>query len=372
MPDKRQIAENEYPLNQLYFYLTQGCNLRCRHCWLAPEYKSVENPGKYLSVDLFNQIISEAKYLGLTNVKLTGGEPLLNPDIIQIIESIKNEELGLTVETNGLLCSPEIARQLAGCKDIFVSVSLDASKPDIHDVIRGVKGAFDRTVEGIKNLVNALLKPQIIMSLMKQNRGEIESLVILAQKLGADSVKFNMVEPTARGEKMHVNNETLSIKDLIEIGNWVEGELADSVGMKLYYDYPAAFRPLSKMFGKDGDGFSSCGIKNILGVLSDGSYSLCGIGENMPELVFGHVENDSLCDIWNKTCMLKDIRNELPNKLEGICGMCLMKNQCLGSCIAQNYYRSKSLFAPFWFCEDADKIGLFPGSRKISAHKCFL
>jgi len=81
---------NNSPLDQLYFYLTQGCNLRCRHCWLAPEYRSVENPGKYLSAELFKRIVEEAKVLGLTRVKLTGGEPLLDPDINEIIRIMKN------------------------------------------------------------------------------------------------------------------------------------------------------------------------------------------------------------------------------------------------------------------------------------------
>lgn len=358
-----QITENAYPLTQLYFYLTKGCNLRCRHCWLAPEYQSEEKPGKYLSIDFFKQIVGEARELGLAGVKLTGGEPLLDPDIKEIIEFIKNEELGLTVETNGLLCTAEISQQLSLCKDIFVSVSLDASKPDIHDLFRGVKGAFDKTIEGIKNLVIAGIKPQIIMSLMKQNKDEIEPLVRLAQEMGIESVKFNLIEPTARGKKMHDNDETLEIYNLIEIGNWVEGELAESMDVELFYDYPPAFRPLSKMYGKNGDGCSTCCIKNILGVLSDGTYALCGIGENVPELVFGHAKKDSLYDVWNKSNIIRILRKEVPNKLEGICGQCLMKNQCLGSCIAQNYYRNKSLFAPFWFCEEADRKGIFPQSR---------
>jgi len=356
---------NNSPLDQLYFYLTQGCNLRCRHCWLAPEYRSEENPGKYLSAELFKRIVEEAKVLGLTRVKLTGGEPLLDPDINEIIRIIKNEELGLTVETNGLLCTHEIAQELSICKDIFVSVSLDASKPEIHDVIRGVKGAFEGTVAGINNLVNAGIKPQIIMSVMKQNRDEIEPIVMMAQDLGAGSVKFNLIEPTARGKKMHDEDETIPVKELIEIGKRVERSLAEKVDINLFYDYPAAFRALSKMFGKDGDGCSACGIKNILGVLSDGSYALCGIGENVPELVFGHAGKDRLCEVWKKACILKELRAGLPNKLEGVCGQCLMKNLCLGSCIAQNFYRNKSLFAPFWFCEEADKTGLFPESRKV-------
>ena len=100
-----------------------------------------------------------------------------------------------------------------------------------------------------------------------------------------------------------------------------------------------------------------------IGVLGSGKYALCGIGETVPELVFGHAEKDKLADIWNDNKVLNEIRKGLPLKLKGICGECLMKDQCLGSCVAINYYRHKDLFAPQWYCEEAQKAGLFPKSR---------
>jgi len=61
--------------------------------------------------------------------------------------------------------------------------------------------------------------------------------------------------------------------------------------------------------------------------------------------------------------VLNDIRKGLPSDLEGICNDCLMKHMCLGSCVAMNYYRSKDLFAPHWYCDLAREAGLFPPSR---------
>jgi molybdenum cofactor biosynthesis enzyme MoaA len=81
-------ADRTYPLNQIYFYLTEGCNLRCRHCWIAPKYQSEGNTYPALDLDLFKSIIEQAKLLGLTGVKLTGGEPLLHPAINEILEHI--------------------------------------------------------------------------------------------------------------------------------------------------------------------------------------------------------------------------------------------------------------------------------------------
>jgi SynChlorMet cassette radical SAM/SPASM protein ScmF len=188
-------------------------------------------------------------------------------------------------------------------------------------------------------------------------------MVRLAESVGARSVKFNLMQPTARGEKMHQAGEALRTEELVRLGRWVEEDLSPSTRLKLVFHQPLAFRPLGRMFGEQGDGCARCGILGIIGVLANGSYALCGIGEVVPELVFGHVETTSLRAVWENHPLLLEIRKGIPHRLEGICGGCLMKNICLGSCIAQNFYRHKSLWSPFWYCEEAQRLGLFPDSR---------
>ncbi|MEQ8192462.1 MAG: radical SAM protein, partial [Candidatus Eremiobacterota bacterium] len=83
--------ENKAPvLDTIYFYLTKGCNLRCRHCWIEPagETSHVE-----LDFELFKSVIKQAKPMGLSTVKLSGGEPLFHRRIKDIIEFIRNEDL---------------------------------------------------------------------------------------------------------------------------------------------------------------------------------------------------------------------------------------------------------------------------------------
>ena len=355
--------ERKFSLDQIYFYLTDGCNLRCRHCWLAPKYRDSSQACPGLSPELFRSIIGQARPLGLSAVKLTGGEPLLHPQIREILEEVRAAGLRLIVETNGLLCTGELARMIASCEDPFVAVSLDAANAKIHEWMRGVSGCFEEAVKGIGNLVNAGIKPQIIMTVARCNRDEIEAVVRLAESLGAGSVKFNVLQPTARGEQMHKAGEALGIEELVELGQWVESVLSDSSSLPLTFDHPPAFRPLGKMFGNNGTGCDTCGIFGILGVLADGSYSLCGIGETVPELVFGHADIDRLEDVWNNSPILQELREGLPDRLEGICGKCLLKDICLGNCIAQNYYLNKNLWAPFWFCHEANSKGLFSETR---------
>ncbi|MFH1727255.1 MAG: SynChlorMet cassette radical SAM/SPASM protein ScmF [Pseudomonadota bacterium] len=355
--------ERTYNLNTLYFYLTEGCNLRCRHCWIAPKYEEGEKKYTSLNLDTFKHIIKQAKPLGLRSVKLTGGEPLIHPEIDKIINHIKEQDLGFTMETNGVSVTEPLAKKIRQLKRPFVSVSLDGAKAETNEWVRGVKGCFDKSVEGIKILVKENLNPQIIMSIMEHNKHEIEDLVSFAADLKASSVKFNIVQPTERGKAMHEQGQTLGIEKLIEIGKWVEQDLAKKYQMRLHYSHPMAFKSLSAMFGDRSTGTGICGIFGILGVLSNGLYALCGIGESIPELVFGDANKDELEKVWKESKMLNEIRDNLPKNLEGVCADCLMKNMCLGSCIAQNYYKEKNLMAPFWFCSEAREKGLFPKTR---------
>ncbi|MDP2941275.1 MAG: SynChlorMet cassette radical SAM/SPASM protein ScmF [Candidatus Omnitrophota bacterium] len=353
---------NVYPLRMLYLYLTKGCNMRCRHCWIAPGFQSEERQYPSLPLELFGQIINEAVPLGLRSVKLTGGEPLLHPAVGTIIDRIREKKLRLTVETNGTLLTPGLAHQLAAAK-AFVSVSVDGPTAEVHEQMRGVKGSFEKALEGIRNLCVAGLKPQVIMSLIRANAPYIEQTVRLAISLGVRSMKFNPVLPIARGRELSAKSEILSARESLSIGRQIEESLSKTVPISLIYSFPPAFRSLGSMFETGRAGCAQCNIFEILGVLGDGSYALCGIGETIPELVFGNARQDRLSDIWRDAPMLARIRELIPGHLKGVCAQCLLRNRCLGQCIAQNYYSTFDLTAPFTMCQEAFEQGFFPASR---------
>jgi len=330
---------------------------------MDPKYQSGEDSYPHLPLESLKSVVEQAIPLGLLGVKLTGGEPLLHPQIREILEFICIKNIRLIVETNGILCTHEAAKAIFLCRDAFVSVSLDSPESGAHDYIRGVKDSFDRAKDGISNLVKAGLKPQIIMTVMRRNKNRMEEMSYLAESLGAGSVKFNIVQPTARGKKMHEEGEALSIKELIELGNLAENRLSKKARIPVYYSHPPAFRPLGKMFADKKNTYGICGILGIIGVIADGSYALCGIGETVRELVFGDAVKDRLEDVWNDNPILRQLREGLPGRLRGICGECVMKHLCRGSCIAQNYYLNRDLWAPFWYCSGARSEGLFPESR---------
>ncbi len=115
-------------------------------------------------------------------------------------------------------------------------------------------------------------------------------------------------------------------------------------------------------------GSDSCGIFNILGILANGSLAMCGIGMEIPELTYGQLRRDRVLEVWRDHPMLQNLRRDLPGKLEGVCGECLFKNQCLGSCVAENYHQAQRLTAPFWFCQQAQEAGALPVQRTSRAN----
>ncbi|MCU0553828.1 MAG: SynChlorMet cassette radical SAM/SPASM protein ScmF [Syntrophales bacterium] len=354
-------------LNALYCFITRGCNLRCRHCYTGARHRTDEMHPQAIDTGLFRDVVRQAKQLGVSYVKLSGGEPLLHPRIGEILETAGRERIGLVLSTNGVLCTPSLVRELSRIRLRGVSVSLDGADAETHEWVRGETGCFAKAVQGIRTLAEAGLSPSIGMVVLRRNIRQVKAVVDLAESLGASSVTFNLAQPTGRGAALFDDGEFPEIRDLIELDGLVR-ELSRRTPLALSYTLPPAFKPLGGFLGAAGRGYGACGILSVLGVLSDGSLGLCGAAEGMPELIFGHAGRDDLEAVWRHAPLLEEIREGLPDRFKGICGECLMRSLCQGRCIAQNYYRRRDVWAPHWFCEEADRQGLFPEARRQRRH----
>ena len=350
-------------LNALYCFITRGCNLRCRHCYTGARHRADDLHPHSIDAGLFLDVVRRAKQLGITCVKLSGGEPLLHPRIGEILEIAGRERIDVALSTNGVLCTPSLVRELSRIRLRGVSVSLDGADAETHEWVRGERGCFEKALRGIRTLAEAGLSPNIAMVILRRNISQAKAVVELAESLGASSVTFNLAQPTGRGAALQDDGEFPEIRELIELEDRVR-ELSRRTPLALSYTLPHAFKPLGGFLGTAGRGYGSCGILGILGVLSDGSLGLCGAAEGMPELIFGHAGRDELETVWRQAPLLQELREGLPDRFKGICGECLMKSLCQGRCIAQNYYRRRDIWAPYWFCEEADRQGLFPEARR--------
>jgi SynChlorMet cassette radical SAM/SPASM protein ScmF len=359
--EKLDLPEGVPPLTMLYLYIAGSCNLACRHCWISPNYIPGGKGGQFVPLEYVEKAIREGLPLGLSRIKLTGGEPLLHPQIRDLIALIAQAGLNIFIETNGTLIDAEMAAFLKDYTQVcFISVSLDGATVATHEALRLVPGSFQKAVDGIRNLVAIGLRPQMICTLHRGNVSELAQVVNLAQSLDCSSIKFNHVQSSGRGENM-AKDEGLSIPELIDLYHYVESELVPACKIPVFFDIPFAFRPIRDFLQGN---IGHCDILHILGILAGGELSLCGIGVTVPELIFGNIGHDNLADIWYNNHSLKELRGLIPYSFEGICGDCLHQEICLGDCIANTYQQTKTLNAPFYFCVQADRLELFPASRR--------
>lgn len=358
-----QVENHEYTLSSLYLYLTGGCNLHCAHCWLDPDFLPQEEKiTNGLTANDVKKAVGEAKPLGLSNIKITGGEPFLCNEIFQILECVTAEELSIAIETNGTLIDRETAGFLKKKGISAISVSIDSPRASFHDSFRGVKGALDQALTGVEHAVAQGINVQFIMSLVSENAGDIEPLMAMAKELGASSLKVNPVMPIGRGNTLTQKGRTLPVEDLISLDKWSEGELAEKYDMNVCFAMPSAFKPMDTFLTNEN---AECRILNILGIVSTGNISICGIGKDVKGLVMGNIREDSLAEVWINSPILTTLRDLVPNRMEGICGRCILKGVCLGSCRADAFVLSGSLATPFWICQEAYDKGLFPKQRIV-------
>jgi SynChlorMet cassette radical SAM/SPASM protein ScmF len=355
-----QLPDGVPPLTSLYVYAAGSCNLACLHCWIVPKFQPDGNGGPYVKLEHVEKALREGKPLGLKSVKLTGGEPMLHPQFRQLVDLISDAGLEIMVETNGTLIDKDLALFLKARPQVdFISVSLDGATAGTHDALRSVPGSFQRAVAGIENLVEVGFRPQVICTLHKGNVSETVEVIALAEKLGCASIKFNHVQKLGRGDNFSVK-EGLPVGDIINLYHQVEKDIVPQFKIRILFDIPFAFYTIRKL----NETIARCTVQNILGLLATGELALCGIGTTIPELIYGRIETDDLREIWCKSPGLFRLREQVPFQLRGICGRCIHRDLCQGACVANNYHVEEMLDSPYFLCEEAEKLGLFPESRK--------
>ncbi len=363
------MTETSVPkLTSLYIYASGACNLNCTHCWINPDYQEVgTKTSLHLDIELVKKAVKQGKPLGLSSVKLTGGEPLMNPAIKEIVNYISSQKLGIVIETNGTLVNKEMAKFLRDTEYFrFISVSLDGADARTHEELRRVKGCFNMAVQGIKNLVEVGIRPQVICTLHKNNISQIKDIVNLTEELKCSSIKFNHVQQVGRGMDFDDEN-SLSVPEIIAIDKMIENDLSNNMKISIHPDIPMAFRKPAR-FLRSAPG--RCNVLNIMGLLSDGGLALCGIGTSVDELLYGNIKTDCLREIWVKSPKLSKLRETVPERLTGICSNCIHRFLCKGTCVAANFNRTGRLDSSYHFCETAEKLGLFPESRlTIPSHE---
>ncbi|AFL95516.1 molybdenum cofactor biosynthesis protein A2 [Thermococcus cleftensis] len=184
------------PVTNLRISLTQDCNFRCFFCHREGQHF---NARLELTPAEIERLVRIASRLGIMKVKLTGGEPTVRSDIIEIVKRIKPYVKDLSMTTNGSRLK-ELAKPLAEAGLDRVNVSLHSLRPDVYRKITGVD-MLDTVLEGIEEAVKYLSPVKLNMTVMRGlNDAEIWEMIDFAAKTGAI---LQLIELEAPREMTH-------------------------------------------------------------------------------------------------------------------------------------------------------------------------
>jgi radical SAM protein with 4Fe4S-binding SPASM domain len=178
------------------FALTETCNLECRHC-----YADCKKAGKRpeLTTAEWFELIDYLAANGVIQTYIEGGEPLHRPDFFRILRRASGKMMTL-MRTNGSLIDAAMARRLKRDGVGHVFVDLMGARTETHDWFAGVEGSFKRACAGVRHLIDAGIKTDVLTILNKRNAGEIQDILELAHGLGAQRVGVLRLYPLGRAK----------------------------------------------------------------------------------------------------------------------------------------------------------------------------
>ena len=166
--------------------LTFRCNLRCTHCYVNEPPGRRDARARELTAAEIRRITDEVVDRGCLWMLLTGGEPLLRPDLPDIYLHMKRHGLLVTLFTNGTAVTPRIADLLAEWPPLVLEVSIYGSSPDVYERVTGVPGSFRRCIRGIELLLDRKVRMRLKTVPTTLNYADMDGMRALAAGYGLD------------------------------------------------------------------------------------------------------------------------------------------------------------------------------------------
>ena len=325
-----------FPIHPVW-EVTNACNLRCEQCHASsgkplPDELNTEE-GKRLLDGMAT--VGEFRMLALG-----GGEPLVRPDIFELVAYARSLGLEISIATNGTLLTTEMAKEFKKMGVANIAVGLNANDESIHEQITRVPGSFAKTKNAIYATLEAGMNLQINTTVMKENRLAIPQLLDFASEVGAQIVLLYQLVPEGRGdEEMELSiKEYRALTAMVADSQKTNRAIIEPTCSPQYWAY---------LMSRDGNKPSRLGMK-LAETLFKGCVAgsgLCYIkpdGEVWPcpfvPLSAGNVRRHSLDQIWYESELFNNLRDR--DKLSGEkCGSCRFKYIC-GGCRGRAYAHS--------------------------------
>lgn len=292
--------------NKLYaalLELTYRCNLRCLHCY-AVEHDIIH---KELSTKQVLNILDQLYDIGVFRLTFTGGEIFIRDDALTIIDYAYKKGFLIDIFSNATLLNEQKIKALASCYIRSFQVSLYSYKSSVHDYITGVKGSFDQTLKMLKLLKKYGISINIKSVMMKENSDDYKGLEKLADELGASFQTSLYIIPHNNGCKDNLNCRIKNVDDIEKILSY---DLART-NAKSYYKKRNKKDVICNM-GKSG-----------ISINPFGDIFPC----NLLKIKLGNCISEKICDIWNNSIKLHEIRKLCISNLFN-CSMCDKIDYC--------------------------------------------
>ena len=391
----QQAGENKPRL--IFWEVTKGCNLRCIHCRAsATELSSPRDLSTHSALGIIDQIAEAANPI----LVLSGGEPLYRSDIFQLARYATDKGLRVALATNGTLVTKHVARMIVDAGVKRVSISLDGADAVTHDSFRGIPGAFDAAVQGLRNLKGIGMSVQINMTIARHNAHQLPDVLDLAKSLGADALHTFLLVPVGCGVDIAAE-QMVPPEEYEKMLNWfydrsLEGGIELKATCAPHYfrvarqrrvadrraaeaaakaapatevaSDPAGIGP-HEMLMPSGTGISlkphgtghpgghPGGHPSGMNAVTKGCLAGTGVcfisheGEVFPcgylPVIAGDLRKQTFTEIWQDSAVFNELRDT--GNLKGKCGCCEFRNVCMG-CRARAYAASGDYMSEEPFC----------------------
>jgi len=335
-------AENSSPLKTpevrlVAWEVTRQCNLSCLHCRASAELGPYQDE---LTTAEGLTLLGQIRETGQPVVILTGGEPLLRPDIFELARHGHSLGLRMVMAVNGTLLDLDTAGKLKESGIQRISISLDGATAESHDYFRQVKGAYNGILKGTEAAKSVGLDFQINTTVTKHNLLELDWIQEQAIALGAVAHHIFMLVPTGRGRSL--TDQTISAEEYEQTLTWlVKGRPEIPLPIKATCA-PHYYRILRDVARQEGYEITleSHGLDAVTrGCLGGTGFCFVShVGQVQPcgylEVDAGNVRQLNFEQIWETSPVFLALRDR--SRYSGKCGRCEYFRVC-GGCRARAF-----------------------------------
>jgi 12,18-didecarboxysiroheme deacetylase len=346
----------------------QRCNLNCLHCYSQSQNK--EYPGE-LSTEEGRALIEDLARFGVPVILFSGGEPLIRKDLLSLAQLATEKGMRAVISTNGTLLTEKMAKELKRIGLSYVGVSLDGMR-QTHDRFRGVKGAFDAALKGIRNCRDSGVKVGLRFTINRRNASDIPRIFELLEEEGIPRVCFYHLVYAGRGSQLM--KEDLSHRETRKVVDRIMEQTRD------LHERHKAVEVLTVDNHADGpylylrmlrEGSSRAAEVLQLLQMNEGNSSGVGIGcvswdgsvhadQFWRHYSFGNVRRRPFSEIWmDRSDPLLARLKEKKKHVKGRCASCRWLEVCAGNFRVRAEAVTGDLWAPDPACYLTDEeIGI--------------